>query len=125
MSPSVEFGDHRLLRHLATSPADSPTAGIASGPGTSYLLNDNKTSLGLPKRHVIGANGEVFAGIGVPRTRTHRGPRRTSQPDAIPAWTRRWSCSRPDPSESDARLRESGEGVQRTTDLDTLTARCR
>jgi hypothetical protein len=45
---------------------------IASGPGTSYVLNDNKTSLGLPKRHVIGANGEVFAGIGVPRTTTHR-----------------------------------------------------
>jgi carboxyl-terminal processing protease len=46
--------------------AGTRTAGIASGPGTSYVLNDNKTSLGLPKRHVIGANGEVFAGIGVP-----------------------------------------------------------
>jgi hypothetical protein len=44
------------------------TAGIASRPGTSHLLNDNKTSLGMPKRHVIGANGEVVAGIGVPRT---------------------------------------------------------
>jgi carboxyl-terminal processing protease len=42
------------------------TAGIASGPGIDYLLNDNKTSLGMPKRHIIGANGEVFAGIGVP-----------------------------------------------------------
>jgi hypothetical protein len=30
------------------------------------VLNDNKTSLGLSKRHVIGANGEIFAGIGVP-----------------------------------------------------------
>jgi carboxyl-terminal processing protease len=42
------------------------TAGIVSGPGTDYLLNDNKTTIGLPKLHSIGANGEVTAGIGVP-----------------------------------------------------------
>jgi carboxyl-terminal processing protease len=42
------------------------TAGIVSGPGIEYVLNDNKTTIGLPKLHSIGANGEVIAGTGVP-----------------------------------------------------------
>ncbi|MFD7559944.1 S41 family peptidase, partial [Streptomyces sp. NPDC059835] len=42
------------------------TAGIASGDTHGYLLNDNNTLINMPSKHIIGANGEIFAGIGVP-----------------------------------------------------------
>ncbi|MBB2746571.1 UNVERIFIED_ORG: carboxyl-terminal processing protease [Microbispora rosea subsp. rosea] len=41
------------------------TAGVNSGPAHLYALNDN-TLIRLPSQHVIGANGEIIDGVGVP-----------------------------------------------------------
>jgi carboxyl-terminal processing protease len=40
------------------------TAGIASGPGQDYVLNDGSV-LGLPARHAVMADKETIDGIGV------------------------------------------------------------
>jgi hypothetical protein len=97
---------------------------IASGPGTSYVLNDNKTSLGLPKRHVIGATARSLPGLaspGLQRTADRGGPlsrtrsRRRQSAGAAQGLIR--VIRGP--------IREPGEGVEAqwtTTDLDTLTA---
>jgi carboxyl-terminal processing protease len=51
--------------HLGTL-IGTRTAGIASGPAADYQLNDHITLIGFPTQHAVGANGEIFDGIGVP-----------------------------------------------------------
>jgi carboxyl-terminal processing protease len=41
------------------------TAGLVAGPANAYRLDDGST-LGLPAKHQVGANGEMIDGIGVP-----------------------------------------------------------
>ncbi|MES4905901.1 MULTISPECIES: S41 family peptidase [unclassified Streptomyces] len=42
------------------------TAGVNSGPAHLYALNDHTSLIRLPSQRVIGANGEIIDGIGVP-----------------------------------------------------------
>jgi carboxyl-terminal processing protease len=42
------------------------TAGANSGPALQYALNDNTSLIRLPSHRVIGANGEIIDGVGVP-----------------------------------------------------------
>ncbi|MCP2338980.1 S41 family peptidase [Actinomadura rupiterrae] len=42
------------------------TRGVASGGADAYSLDDNATTLMMPATHALGANGEIFDGIGVP-----------------------------------------------------------
>lgn len=62
----AEFTKELQRRGLDRPQAITRTAGIASGDTHGYLLNHNNTIIGMPSKHIIGANGEIFAGIGVP-----------------------------------------------------------
>ncbi|MFD8865027.1 S41 family peptidase [Streptomyces sp. NPDC059590] len=42
------------------------TAGVNSGPARLYALNDHTSLIRLPSQRVIGANGEIIDGVGVP-----------------------------------------------------------
>jgi carboxyl-terminal processing protease len=42
------------------------TAGANSGPALLFALNDNTSLIRLPSHRVVGANGEIIDGVGVP-----------------------------------------------------------